>query len=165
MALFKKILVPHDLSIQASAALKVAADLARRNGGRITVLHVLAPFAGGLAFPEAELAWEPPRELALELKRRLEADVAGALGKSVAAKVRCQVVLGEPVRTILAAASKADSIVMTTFGRTGLAHLLMGSVAERVVRQAPVPVLTLRPAARPPATRRKHPAPRRRRST
>jgi nucleotide-binding universal stress UspA family protein len=58
------------------------------------------------------------------------------------------VVLGHPVERILDAARRADTIVMATAGRSGLAHLVIGSVAERVVRHAPVPVLTIRPAAR-----------------
>jgi nucleotide-binding universal stress UspA family protein len=56
-------------------------------------------------------------------------------------------VSGEAVSTIVAAARKADVVVMATVGRTGLAHLLLGSVAERVVRQCPVPVLTVRAQA------------------
>jgi nucleotide-binding universal stress UspA family protein len=54
------------------------------------------------------------------------------------------VVLGEPVQVILDRARGADSIVMATMGRTGLGRLLIGSVAERVVRHSPVPVLSLR---------------------
>ena len=59
-----------------------------------------------------------------------------------------QVAVGVPHQTILetAAAEQVDWIVMATHGRTGLSHLVMGSVAERVVRTAPCPVLTLRPA-------------------
>jgi nucleotide-binding universal stress UspA family protein len=56
--------------------------------------------------------------------------------------------VGPPAGCILEAARKADAIVMGTLGRTGLPHLLIGSVAERVVRHAPVPVLTVRAPAR-----------------
>jgi nucleotide-binding universal stress UspA family protein len=58
-------------------------------------------------------------------------------------------VVGTPYHKIVevAAAEKVDLIVMATHGRTGLSHLVMGSVAERVVRMAPRPVLTIRPAA------------------
>ena len=58
-----------------------------------------------------------------------------------------QVVVGVPSQTITetAAAEHVDLIVMATHGRTGFSHLVMGSVAERVVRTAPCPVLTLRP--------------------
>jgi len=57
------------------------------------------------------------------------------------------VVLGDPLQRILAAARDADSIVIATAGRTGLSHLLIGSV-EKVVRHASVPVLTIRPPAK-----------------
>jgi nucleotide-binding universal stress UspA family protein len=53
--------------------------------------------------------------------------------------------MGNPLQCILAAARDVDSIVMATVGRTGLAHFLIGSVAEKVVRHSPVPVLTIRP--------------------
>ncbi|TMB48311.1 MAG: universal stress protein [Deltaproteobacteria bacterium] len=65
-----------------------------------------------------------------------------------APRTRCRVVLGDPLQRILAAARDADSIVIATAGRTGLSHLLIGSVAEKVVRHAPVPVLTIRPPAK-----------------
>jgi nucleotide-binding universal stress UspA family protein len=68
-------------------------------------------------------------------------------------KVKAIVVVGEPFRCILRAAERADSIVMSTTGRTGLPHLVMGSVAERIVRLSPVPVLTVRAAAKRPARR------------
>jgi nucleotide-binding universal stress UspA family protein len=60
-----------------------------------------------------------------------------------------------PVSHIADAARGVDLIVMATAGRTGVSHLLMGSVAEKVVRHAPVPVLTLPPAARRRRTRRR----------
>jgi universal stress protein A len=64
-------------------------------------------------------------------------------------EVSRQVVVGVPYRTTVevAEAAKADLIVTAAHGRTGLSHLVMGSVAERVVRMAPCPVLTIRPTA------------------
>jgi nucleotide-binding universal stress UspA family protein len=81
--------------------------------------------------------------------------------------VRCHVVAADPLTAILAQAKRADLIVMTTLGRTGLGHLLMGSVAEKVVRHATVPVLTVHPktAARLVGVRRRPGARRRRRPT
>jgi len=77
----------------------------------------------------------------------MEQDRALAHARDVA--VEQVFVLGEVVPAVLAEAAKrhADVIVMGTHGRTGLAHLFMGSVAERVLRQSPVPVLTVRVAA------------------
>lgn len=157
---FRRILVPHDFSETATYALRVAADLAERHGGRITVLHVLTPFYSGPGYPtQDEIAWTPPAEMARERERRLAALVRTALGRR-ARLVTCRAVLGEAVPAICDAAKRADVVVMTTLGRSGLAHMLIGSVAERVVRHAPVPVLTLRaPVARArrgaPATTRK----------
>jgi len=145
--LFRKILVPFDFSAPAAHALQVAADLAAEHRGAIEVLHVLPPFYSGVGFPtQAEIAWTPPPEMVRDLQTRLAQDVAKALGrrKSIAT---CRAVLGDPVQSILSAARRADVIVMATLGRTGLAHLVMGSIAERVVRHSPVPVLTLRPSA------------------
>lgn len=151
--LFSKILVPHDASAPATHALGVAADLALRTGGRLIVLRAIAPF---LPFPELGSTegsgWIPPEDVvALELAS-LERAVAKALPKS-APPVECRVVVGPPYETILAAAADADSIVMATHGRTGLAHVLIGSVAEKIVRHAPVPVLTIRPVASAKGTR------------
>ncbi len=68
-----------------------------------------------------------------------------AVGREASARLRYRVELADPLTSILAAAKSADLIVMTTLGRTGLGHLLMGSVAEKVVRHATVPVLTVHP--------------------
>ena len=64
-------------------------------------------------------------------------------------EVTRRVVVGIPYRKIvdLAEEEKSDLIVMTTHGRTGLSHLVMGSVTEKIVRTAPCPVLTIRPTA------------------
>jgi nucleotide-binding universal stress UspA family protein len=146
--LFRNVLVPYDFSDAAHAALTVASDLATRERGTLTVLHAIAPvypvsgFAGAGEMP----VWIPPDDLQAETRTRLAAEVARVLGRR-AARVTCKVVVGDPYHCIVAAARRVDSIVMGTVGRTGLAHLVIGSVAEKVVRHAPVPVLTLRPAA------------------
>lgn len=145
---FRRILVPYDFSDAARAALEVAADLAARHGGTLTVVHAIAPvypvsaFAGAGELP----VWIPPDDLRGEARARLEKEVARVVGRRVP-KVTCRVVVGDPHRCILEAARRADSIVMATLGRTGLAHLVIGSVAEKIVRHSPVPVLTLRPRA------------------
>jgi nucleotide-binding universal stress UspA family protein len=142
---FRRILVPHDFSSPASAALRAAADLA--DGGRLTVLHVVVPFTPVGGFPPADGAvWFPPQELVSDVRKRLAALVARELGPRRAARVACQVVVGDPYQRIVDAGRGHDAIVMATTGRTGLSHLLIGSVAEKVVRHATVPVLTIRPA-------------------
>jgi nucleotide-binding universal stress UspA family protein len=148
MRLFHRILVPHDFSAHATAALEVAAELARRTRGRIEVLHVLTPFYGGPAYPApTEIAWTPPRALVAQLRTRLAVVVAAALAGRGAPPVAVRVVRGDAATAILAAARRADAVVMATLGRTGLAHLVIGSVAEKVVRHSPVPVLTIRRGA------------------
>jgi nucleotide-binding universal stress UspA family protein len=159
MTLFRRILVPHDFSEHATRALVVAADLARRTRGRLEVLHVLTPLYGGPGYPSQEaIAWTPDRERVAQLERRLALVVAAALPARGAPPVRVRVVRGEALTCILAAARRADAIVMATLGRTGLAHVLLGSVAEKVVRHAPIPVLTVRARTRARAARRRKPA-------
>jgi nucleotide-binding universal stress UspA family protein len=146
---FRRILVPHDFSAPATAALKVAVDLAERHRGRVIALHVLTPFYSGPGYPTRdEIAWTPPAQIVDDRRQRLEKLMRRAVGRR-AGRVTCRAVMGEAAPAILEAAKHADSIVMATLGRTGLTHLLIGSVAEKVVRHSPIPVLTVRaPQAR-----------------
>ena len=144
-SLFRTIVVPYDFSPQAAHALKVARELASSPGGRLLVLHVVTPYPVAGLMPE-EIPYIPPDDIVAQLKRKLEREVAGIV-KGRGPRVACQVIVGDPADRIVAAAKKADSIVMATQGRTGLAHLLIGSVAEKVVRHSPRPVLTLRAGA------------------
>jgi universal stress protein A len=145
MNLFRRILIPHDFSEHATRALTLAAELAREHRGRLLVLHVITPFHPVTGFPEQGMGWIPETDLMDGERRRLEALVARTVRGRNAPRVECKVVIGDPYHRITAAARNVDSIVMATAGRTGLSHLLIGSVAEKVVRHAPVPVLTLRP--------------------
>jgi nucleotide-binding universal stress UspA family protein len=152
--LFRSILVPHDFSEPANHALRVAAELAgTQRGGRITVLHVVVPFVPVAALPPMDgTVYVPPPSVAGE-RKHLEAAVKKALGAR-RVRVRCDAVLGDPYQRIVAAGRRHDAIVMATSGRTGLSHLLIGSVAEKVVRHATVPVITVRPDAARKAARR-----------
>ena len=85
----------------------------------------------------------PPSQFVPEQKAQLEKIVTKALGAD-APPVTYRVDVGDASQCILDAARRADSIVMSTSGRSGLSHLLIGSVAEKVVRHANVPVLTIR---------------------
>jgi len=144
-ALFRRILVPHDFSSQATVALKAAARLARERRGTVTVLHVVVPFyvPADVPFGFAADAMPSPAAFVPEQRKRLESLVSKALGKG-APRVTYRVDIGDASQCILDAARRADSIVMSTSGRSGLSHLLIGSVAEKVVRHARVPVLTIR---------------------
>jgi len=156
MNLFRRILVPHDFSDAAAHAFRVAAQLARQHRGRLAVLHVVTPYQPVTELPEV-IGWIPDAEMVSATKRSLDEIVRRELRGRGAPRVRVDVLLGDPATRIVAAASDADCIVMATEGRTGLSHLLIGSVAEKVVRHSPVPVLTVRPLARRarrPAARR-----------
>jgi universal stress protein A len=144
--MFRRILVPHDFSDHATRALEVAAGFAGPQS-TITVLHAVVPVYATGGMPGADMTWTPPPEMVSDLTEQLEEIVARAIGRTAAGRVRCRVMTADPLTAILAAARRADVIVMTTVGRTGLTHLLMGSVAEKVVRHATTPVLTLHPAA------------------
>jgi len=140
--LFRKILVPFDFSTPATQALRAAVDLAAARKGRLLVLHAIPPY-----YPAGEgPPWFPPDDVIAADRRRLAAIAKKAAGRRV--KVAAQVVVGNPYEEILRAARGMDAIVMATHGRSGLAHLVIGSVAEKVVRHATVPVLTIRPRGR-----------------
>jgi nucleotide-binding universal stress UspA family protein len=150
---FRRILVPHDFSESSDAALDVAADLAVSQRGRLIVLHVIEPFHP----PPEVVTWlRETEQIGPQLKRLKEVVAAGVGRRGLA--VECRVVVGYPLNAILEAAQDVDLIVMSTQGRTGLPHLLIGSVAERVVRHSTRPVLTVRAGRRAAgrAPRRSH---------
>jgi nucleotide-binding universal stress UspA family protein len=151
--LFRTILVPHDLSEHANRALAVAIELAAAHRGSLHVLHALVPIEPVVAFPEA-IPWSiPVDDMVKTARETLERMVARSVGRR-RVPFRCEVVIGTPFDRIMAAAGRADSIVMSTLGRTGLSHVIIGSVAEKIVRHAPVPVLTVRPQATASGVRR-----------
>jgi len=139
--LFRRILVPHDFSDAADRALREAAALARESGGRLHVLYVQEPYYVPINVPTETMP--NALEFVPDQKRALERRVQKVLG-SKAPPLTIAVEVAQPTSGILAAAAKADSIVMSTHGRTGLSHMMLGSVAERVVRLSPIPVLTIR---------------------
>jgi nucleotide-binding universal stress UspA family protein len=140
----RRILVPVDFSAGSDAAVQWAQALGDAFGAELVLLHVMdssvSSMVGG---PGGVLAPPPPAALFEEMRR----DAQKAL-EAVGARVPGAVQVlreGSPRQEILNAADelKADLIVMGTHGRTGLAHLLFGSVAEHVVRHARVPVFTV----------------------
>jgi universal stress protein A len=150
--LFRKMVVPHDFSPHATAALRAAVELAAEAKGRLVVLHAIPPTQLVVGMPPvAPAEWLPPPvptvEMVAEERRRLEAIVRKTIGRR-RVRAECRVVVADPFQAILDAARGATAIVMGTLGRTGLPHLVLGSVAEKVVRHAAVPVLTIRARAR-----------------
>jgi len=145
-ALFRHVLVPHDFSETADQALKTAAGLASQGGGRLTVLNVVSP-TYLISDPMFTASLPPPEAAVPDVRASLGQRVARILrGTEVSTKVVVEI--GHAAETIADVAKSASLVVMATHGRTGVSHLLMGSVAERVVRISPAPVLTIRPKAR-----------------
>jgi nucleotide-binding universal stress UspA family protein len=138
----KRIVVPHDFSDTAQCALTYALDLAEKFGAGITVVH---------AYEYPVLSYPEGPALTGDLVRQIQAAAEAALAGVVSRARRPGVEIDSALRQgpawseILAAAkdTKADLIVIGTHGRRGLSRALLGSVAERVVRTAPCPVLTV----------------------
>jgi universal stress protein A len=144
----RQILAPTDFSELSKQAIARAYELAQTFGAKLVLLHVveLPAYPVEVFLPSAE-----GTRLLDDLERQARLDLAQLLPQAQNDKVEiaCQTVVGTPYLKILevAAAEKVDLIVIATHGRTGLSHLVVGSVAERVVRMAPCPVLTIRPTA------------------
>ena len=149
--MFNRILVPTDFSPPSDAALEYARAVAARFGASLHLLHIVedpyrSAYAAEVYVPEVEgLRDDLIADAIVKLKNRLRSpDVANLHATTDA-------VIGRPAWSIVeyAGAHDIDLIIMGTHGRGGMSHLLTGSVAERVVRTAPCPVLTVRqtPAA------------------
>ncbi|MBN9162961.1 MAG: hypothetical protein BGO98_17285 [Myxococcales bacterium 68-20] len=141
MASIRTILVPIDGSPPSRAALEHAVALAAESTStRVDVLHVEAPdeFETGSMTELAPSARE-------EIRREMDCALAGAEAR-LGERVTRRTVPGDPLRRIIEIASEGgyELIVMGTHGRVGRLHMLLGSVAEGVVRNAPCPVLTVR---------------------
>lgn len=133
------VLVPVDFSPESLAAVSTALEIAASPGG-VHVVHVLAE----LSPAEPILLWE-----AYESGKRREAalmELAKRLTEAGLPALKCHVFIGDPGQEIAAFAERlhADLIVLPSHGRTGIRRLLIGSVAERVIRLAPCPVLVMR---------------------
>ncbi len=141
--MFQRIFVPTDFSACADEALAVAIELAKKFESHLTLVHACEPptyaYMGmvstplDLVTPVQDAAREALREAAEVLKAKYPNSDALLL-------------FGNAAVELLAAIdkNKADLVVMGTHGRTGLTHVLLGSIAERIVRTSPVPVLTVR---------------------
>jgi nucleotide-binding universal stress UspA family protein len=152
MTRFHQILVPVDFEAPSQEALEAAVDLALTFDAQLTLVH----------------AWEVPTA-AYTAMMYVPADFWTAIEQAATAQLKSTVeqvrtrlpraesilAKGPPAQAILAAAdrTKADLIVMGTHGRRGMSHVLLGSVAEKIVRLSPVPVLTMRGKDRESAQR------------
>ncbi len=144
---YRRILVPTDFSESSRSALDAAIGLLE-SGSILHVCHVVddVPLSYGY-IGTAAMGPDVRTRMSKEAARELESFSLDEL--PVGAEIHRTVVHGAPYAAILKFAKEidADLIVMATHGRTGIKHALIGSVAERVVRKAPCPVLVVRPAA------------------
>jgi len=142
----QKILLPTDFSNYAAAATTYACELAAKFDAELHLLHTLETHLAST--PEFVMGLAIPNYIS-ESRAAAEKSLAGVLDPkwSAGRTVIQAVVEGSPKVEIIQYARKQniDLIVLATHGRTGLPHVIMGSVAETVVRTAPCPVLTVRP--------------------
>ena len=138
---FKNILVPTDGSEYTKAAVKKAIELAQLSGGKVTALYVL----------DQSILTNMPMDTAvmnvyntLEKEGKEAVDYVRDQAEQAGVPSEVSVKEGSPVKMILDESTKYDLIVMGTLGRTGMSKLLMGSVAEKVVRASECPVLVVR---------------------
>lgn len=144
---FKRILAPMDFSPYSDEGIRYASYLAAKFGAEVIAFHVLTAKE-----MEEKEALPPPSGYVDEIYREAEREVSERYKKAAVdgkngAKVQSVVSSGVPFVEIIRKArdENCDLIVMATHGRTGLSHVLVGSVAEKVVRMADCPVLTIRP--------------------
>jgi nucleotide-binding universal stress UspA family protein len=140
--LFRSILCPVDFSEHSAVALRYAAILAKRSGGRLHVLHVNDPMlasAAAIAFADRDYAKVALDELRPFVAKALPASTTKAIS------IRCTVETGDAARMIVSAAKqlRCDLIVMGTHGLTGLEKVILGSTTERMLRRTSLPVLAV----------------------
>jgi len=141
----KKILVPIDFSDYSKGALRYAANFAKMFNAEMILVYVVEPVIyppdfsmGQIAIPSVNAEWD--------VKAKEELDKLAKTEIPDEIKVTSIIKTGKPFLEIIdtAAEQKIDIIIIATHGHSGVEHILFGSTAEKVVRKAPCPVLTLR---------------------
>lgn len=137
---FKRILAPVDFDQGSLKALETAAKIAQEHGGTVFVLHI-EPV-------DIDVSGMPQYVDLIKRQENLDREKLTAIAKQHLAEVKWEILdeMGEPADVIAQVAAKlsADLIVMVTHGRRGLARLVEGSIAERLLRSSPCPILALR---------------------
>jgi universal stress protein A len=143
----RRILVPTDFDTCSSPTVRFAVELAEKFGAELILLHVVQDLA--LAMPDAVMPTPAPAPAMTQLIDAAKSGLANLVKAENLSRLnpRLEVRVGSPAGEIVLAAGelKADLVCIGTHGRGGIAHFILGSVAEKVVRQAPCPVLTIRP--------------------
>ena len=146
---WNRILVPHDFSASANHATAIARDEAKAHGGNIVLLHVIdLPYQLGpdtVIVPEATGTPISIKQYAIQSAENHLQDITDRLAKdgvTATGVIKVGTPVDEIIRTI--GEQAIDLVVMGTHGRTGIRHLMAGSVTERVVRSSHVPILTIR---------------------
>ena len=146
----KRLLVPSDFSPASEVAFAYALDMAAKYGSAMRLLHVIDEPRAAVAYPDGFFVEPSAARMKLVEDATSRLSLMADRCRAVGIEAAIEVVLGRPARVIVERAQShgTDVIVMGTHGRSGVAHLVLGSVAERVVRTAPCPVLTMRDTAR-----------------
>jgi universal stress protein A len=148
--LVRRILHPTDFSPASRPAFNKALELARERDAELIIAHVLGSVAPVIG--EGYVSPQTYEQIQTSVRASGQKQLDALVGRAAKAKVRARGMLldGVPYSQIVRAAKsqRADVIVMGTHGRSGIARLFLGSVAERVVATAPCPVLTVRGARR-----------------
>lgn len=140
-----KVLVPIDFSDYSKSALKYAVNFAKSFNAEIILIYVVEPVIyppdfsmGQIAMPSINTEWDDRAKD--ELQKLAKSEIIGVV------KAKTIIKTGKPFVEIIETAKEenVDLIIIATHGRSGVEHILFGSTAEKVVRKAPCPVLTLR---------------------
>lgn len=141
----KKVLVPVDFSDYSKNALKYSVGLAKYFNSELLLIYVVEPVVYPPDFSMGQIAIP---SVDIELDKRAAEELNVLAKKEIPPEIKCTCIVktGKPFVEIIETASEADVdlIIIATHGHTGIEHVLFGSTAEKVVRKAPCPVLTLR---------------------
>jgi nucleotide-binding universal stress UspA family protein len=141
----KKILVPIDFSDYSKSSLRYAVNYAKHFNASLILVYVIEPVIYPPDFSMGQIAIPAP---GLEMDKRAEEELKKLSDKEIPSGMQVKKIIktGKPFVEIIetAAEEDADMIIIATHGHSGVEHILFGSTAEKVVRKAPCPVLTLR---------------------
>lgn len=143
----RKILAPIDFSGRSIEELRWATTMANIFGAELITLHVIPPETVEVYAREGK-DWNSMREEVCERTKEMVEEVGSAVGLA-GLEHEEHIVAGEPIEEILHAIKlhDIDFVVISSHGRTGISHVLMGSVVEKLVAKSPVPMLTLSEAS------------------